>query len=283
AAVHAEQERIVAQARRTEEEERLAAQHVVAERLAAMRAEEERLAAVRVEQEQLLALARGSKEEERLAAQRAEAEREAAQYAEEERRAAHVEQERQAAESRRQEEERLAAVRAEEERLAAEARRQEEERLAGVRAEEERRAAATARRDEEQSWALEPYRRPAVPERPRHAATVDLWSAAPREGIRAEVELRVVAEGPYGQGSAYVVADGSAPQGFSIKGNEATKLFHTERSRYFTRAQADVWFDTEEAAESAGFMRWDRRGTLAHEVLQASRPGSSVEKPSDVA
>jgi hypothetical protein len=47
----------------------------------------------------------------------------------------------------------------------------------------------------------------------------------------------------------------------------ATKTFHTRRSRLYARAQADVWFDTEESAEAAGFVRWDRRGTSLGTVV----------------
>jgi hypothetical protein len=71
---------------------------------------------------------------------------------------------------------------------------------------------------------------------------------------------------PYGPGSAYAPFDGTAPPGFTVKGHEATKLFHTNRSRFFTRIQADVWFDSEESALEAGFTRWDRRLTTAHHV-----------------
>ena len=35
-------------------------------------------------------------------------------------------------------------------------------------------------------------------------------------------------------------------------------LYHTAASRWFSRIQADVWFESEETAEAAGFTRWDR-------------------------
>ena len=139
-----------------------------------------------------------------------------------------------------------------------------------------------SRRPEEQRGS-QPYPHAQIAERPRHAATVDLWSAGPHESVRAELEPVAVAEGPYGPGSAYPPADGSTPRGFSIKGNEASKLFHTNGSRYYSRAQADVWFDSEASAEGAGFLRWDRRGTVAHEVLHANRPAGVLDEPSDVA
>jgi hypothetical protein len=74
--------------------------------------------------------------------------------------------------------------------------------------------------------------------------------------------------GPYGPGSAYAPFDGSTPEGFTIKGHKATMLFHTRRSRFYSRIEADAWFVDEAAAEAAGFTRWDKRGTAAHSVIQ---------------
>jgi large subunit ribosomal protein L22 len=54
-------------------------------------------------------------------------------------------------------------------------------------------------------------------------------------------------------GSALPLEDGSAPEGFEIKGNENSMLYHTPESRYYDITQADVYFDTVESAEAAGF------------------------------
>ena len=61
-------------------------------------------------------------------------------------------------------------------------------------------------------------------------------------------------EGPYGEGSALPLEDGSAPEGYTIKGNEGSKKYHTEDSPWFGRTKAEVWFATPEAAEAAGFV-----------------------------
>jgi large subunit ribosomal protein L4 len=66
--------------------------------------------------------------------------------------------------------------------------------------------------------------------------------------------------GPYGAGSAAALADGSAPAGFTIKGNADSMLFHTTDSPYYGRTKAEAWFATEADAERAGFKRWDRKG-----------------------
>jgi large subunit ribosomal protein L22 len=51
-----------------------------------------------------------------------------------------------------------------------------------------------------------------------------------------------------------VVADGDdAPEGFEIKGNEQSKLYHVPGSRYYNQTKAEFWFDTVEHAEAAGF------------------------------
>lgn len=70
-------------------------------------------------------------------------------------------------------------------------------------------------------------------------------------------EPALVVPGPY-PGSAAAREDRSMPDGHPIKGNARSMLFHTPTSPYYTRTVAEVWFDTEEHAEAAGFRRWDR-------------------------
>ena len=60
-------------------------------------------------------------------------------------------------------------------------------------------------------------------------------------------------EAPYGEGSAAPLADGSAPEGFTIKGNADSMKFHTPESPSYDRTVAEVWFSSVEAAEAAGF------------------------------
>ena len=58
---------------------------------------------------------------------------------------------------------------------------------------------------------------------------------------------------PYGPGSHARLPDDSAPEGFTIKGNADSMLYHRPDSRSYDATIAEVWFDTEEAAEGAGF------------------------------
>jgi large subunit ribosomal protein L22 len=54
-------------------------------------------------------------------------------------------------------------------------------------------------------------------------------------------------------GSAMPDDDGNAPEGFEIKGNAQSMLYHTPDSRYYKATKAEVYFDTVESAEAAGF------------------------------
>jgi F-type H+-transporting ATPase subunit gamma len=69
----------------------------------------------------------------------------------------------------------------------------------------------------------------------------------------AATATAVLDPGPYGVGSHAPLADDSAPAGFTIKGNEDSMLYHRPDSRSYSVTRAEVWFDTPERAEAAGF------------------------------
>ena len=56
-------------------------------------------------------------------------------------------------------------------------------------------------------------------------------------------------------GSVLPDADGNGPDTHLIKGNADSMLYHTPDSRYYKVTKAEVWFDTEENAEAAGFSK----------------------------
>jgi large subunit ribosomal protein L4 len=58
---------------------------------------------------------------------------------------------------------------------------------------------------------------------------------------------------PYGAGSHGPLDDGSQPDGFPIKGNADSMLYHVPGSSHYEQTIAEVWFDTPESAEAAGF------------------------------
>ena len=57
----------------------------------------------------------------------------------------------------------------------------------------------------------------------------------------------------FGPGSHLPLEDDSQPEGFPIKGNASSKLYHVPGSSHYNRTVAEVWFATEEDAENAGF------------------------------
>ena len=74
---------------------------------------------------------------------------------------------------------------------------------------------------------------------PKHEAEVD--------------ETSGVTEGEFGKGSAAPLEDGSAPEGFTIKGNKDSMKYHTPDGQWYEQTAAEVWFDSEDAAQKAGF------------------------------
>jgi len=72
------------------------------------------------------------------------------------------------------------------------------------------------------------------------------------QGFAAVGETTSVVAGEWA-GSAVPNADGSGPEGFDIKGNADSMLFHEPGTRYFKATKAEVYFDTVDNARAAGF------------------------------
>ncbi len=83
----------------------------------------------------------------------------------------------------------------------------------------------------------------AAPAASQNAPVADLTDAEPVAATQAAA-LGEVAEAP---------ADGSQPVGFDIKGNKDSMLYHVPGSQWYDATEAEVWFDTADAAEKAGF------------------------------
>lgn len=93
---------------------------------------------------------------------------------------------------------------------------------------------------------------------PAAPATAPQSFASPAESSSAtavaDAPAPEAAEQPFGTGSAMPLADGSAPSAeFVIKGNADSMLYHRPDSYAYERTIAEVWFDTVENAEAAGF------------------------------
>ena len=108
----------------------------------------------------------------------------------------------------------------------------------------------------------EPYT-PSAPRKETAAAT----TAAPATEADAAEETTgstsgddVVAEateggvaGKYAGSHAPLEDEQEAPEGFPIKGNEDSKKYHEPLSPAYAQTIAEVWFDSVESAEAAGF------------------------------
>jgi large subunit ribosomal protein L17 len=90
---------------------------------------------------------------------------------------------------------------------------------------------------------------------------VEAAAEAPAEGETetAQAGEEVVEESaatedaPYGAGSHAALDDDGEPEGFPIKGNDSSKLYHVPGSSHYEQTKAEVWFATVEDAEAAGF------------------------------
>ena len=125
-----------------------------------------------------------------------------------------------------------------------------DDRLAVWQAKEANRTAAGRRRGATSSTAA---RRERV-ERSRDRAQGLKSSEAVVEELKPQLD-KTSAEMTAGEwaGSALPMADGSAPQGYDIKGNADSMLYHAAGTRYYDATVAEVYFDTAESAEAAGF------------------------------
>lgn len=80
-----------------------------------------------------------------------------------------------------------------------------------------------------------------------------------------------VARHPYGDGSHAPLVDADdAPEGFDIKGNADSMLYHVPGSRFYKATKAEVWFASEEAAEAAGFQKPASQGATADDATDAT-------------
>jgi large subunit ribosomal protein L17 len=55
------------------------------------------------------------------------------------------------------------------------------------------------------------------------------------------------------EGAVAANEDGSAPDGYTVKGNADSGKYHVEGSQWFSQTIAEFWFKDAEAAEAAGF------------------------------
>jgi hypothetical protein len=89
------------------------------------------------------------------------------------------------------------------------------------------------------------------------AAGFTRWDKGRVGAATAVAGLADVPPGPHGPGSATPGAGGSGPEGWTVKGNEDSMLYHSPESPAYDVTVAEVWFRDVPTAEAAGFNRWD--------------------------
>jgi large subunit ribosomal protein L22 len=131
--------------------------------------------------------------------------------------------------------------------------RLDDDRLEVVQARDARRTAAGRRRAA--AGGSVASRRDRVERSRQRAAGLKSGDTAPADDTStdaADASTEAV-EAPQWAGSAAPLADGAAPEGFDVKGNADSMLYHMPGGRYYDQTVAEVYFDSAESAEAAGF------------------------------
>jgi large subunit ribosomal protein L17 len=107
-------------------------------------------------------------------------------------------------------------------------------------------------------------------------------SDAPKTEAAAPAAEETATDAPFGEGSHAPLADvNEAPEGFPIKGNADSKLYHVPGSSFFDRTVAEVWFASAEAAEAAGFQLPPSQREAADEDAAAGDSSETTEDAKD--
>lgn len=88
---------------------------------------------------------------------------------------------------------------------------------------------------------------------------------------------------PYGDGS-HALIDGdpdTMPEGYPVKGNDDSKLYHNEDSPFYGRTKAEVWFADDAAAEAAGFSKPESQQKKEDEAAAGDASDDSDEASED--
>ena len=75
------------------------------------------------------------------------------------------------------------------------------------------------------------------------------------EATTEDAKSGATATQPYGPGSKAPLKSGNAPKGHEIKGNEDSMKYHEPDGQWYDATVAEVWFDSAETAEAAGFTK----------------------------
>ena len=129
--------------------------------------------------------------------------------------------------------------------------RLDEARLEVVQAREAKRTAAGRRRPT--AGGTTASRRARV-ERSRQRAAAARGDAPAKADEQTKTTESVAEEATTLPAGAHApLDDGGQPEGFPIKGNANSMLYHLPDTAFYERTIAEVWFDTPESAEAAGY------------------------------
>ena len=154
--------------------------------------------------------------------------------------------------------------------------RLDDTRLSVVQAKEANRTASGRRRGAVSSTAARRERVARSRERAQGLKSGDSTEATEAEAVTHMTESDAVAAQPQWDGSALPNEDGSAPEGYEIKGNANSMKYHEPGSRYYNQTVAEVYFDSVESAEAAGFIATAEEAQ-AHEA-EADETDASEEE-----
>ncbi len=90
---------------------------------------------------------------------------------------------------------------------------------------------------------------------PKDLEIDDAVEAAPATEAAGLVDAPEAAAADLPAGAAAPLADGSAPEGFTVKGNADSGLYHEPDGRWYDATVAEFWFKTAADAEAAGFKK----------------------------
>ena len=151
--------------------------------------------------------------------------------------------------------------------------RLDDTRLAVVQAKDANRTTAGRRRGAVSSTAA---RRERVARSRDRAQGLKTGGSAETEQVTQETVTDSDSAQPQWDGSALPNDDGSAPEGFEIKGNANSMKYHEPGTHYYNQTVAEVYFDTVESAEAAGFAATAEEA-LAHEAAADETDASEEE------
>ncbi|GAB3660254.1 hypothetical protein GCM10027596_18760 [Nocardioides korecus] len=87
------------------------------------------------------------------------------------------------------------------------------------------------------------------------SGTEQVVETEPTEVSAAQDQAETDGESAYPGSHAPLADPEEVPEGFPVKGNEDSKKFHEPDGQWYAQTVAEVWFDSAESAEAAGFTK----------------------------